>query len=185
MKSPFLLDMTGSEPLSLEEEIQMQQSWRDDEEKCTFILLHKELCESHLMSGPDAHDFDGAKARNGNTLLRNEFIISTLDAMVGDVNMFLSEEEEDDDGSNGTRSDELKNGDDRAAELKQAELDLMVAEERYRGRGIGKEAACMMMLYGAENLGIRKFTVPLLLFQLRIQPPNKKRNPFQKSSKCK
>eukprot|EP01083_Nonionella_stella_P246243 855166_1 len=44
MKSPFLLEATGSEPLSLEEEIKMQLSWRDDDDKCTFIVLDRALC---------------------------------------------------------------------------------------------------------------------------------------------
>ena len=45
MQDPYLLEMTGSEPLNYEEEIQMQQSWRKDEEKCTFIVLLKEECQ--------------------------------------------------------------------------------------------------------------------------------------------
>jgi hypothetical protein len=31
MKSPYLQEMTASEPLTLEEEYEMQQSWHDDE----------------------------------------------------------------------------------------------------------------------------------------------------------
>lgn len=31
MKSPFLQEMTASEPLTLEEEYEMQQSWHQDE----------------------------------------------------------------------------------------------------------------------------------------------------------
>ena len=34
--------MTGSEPLSLEEEHKMQESWRDADDKCTFIVLSRE-----------------------------------------------------------------------------------------------------------------------------------------------
>ena len=32
-------EMTASEPLSLEEELAMQKEWREDEKKCTFIVL--------------------------------------------------------------------------------------------------------------------------------------------------
>ncbi len=41
MKSPELLELTGSEPLSLEEEFAMQRTWRDSKDKCTFIVLDK------------------------------------------------------------------------------------------------------------------------------------------------
>jgi hypothetical protein len=39
MQSAELLEQTASEPLSIEEEYEMQRKWREDEDKCTFILL--------------------------------------------------------------------------------------------------------------------------------------------------
>ena len=44
MADPHLLEMTGSEPLTMEEEIAMQKEWRDDDLKCTFIVLDREAC---------------------------------------------------------------------------------------------------------------------------------------------
>mmetsp|Transcript_76196 Transcript_76196/g.176777 ORF Transcript_76196/g.176777 Transcript_76196/m.176777 type:complete len:195 (-) Transcript_76196:80-664(-) len=43
MLDPELLELTGSEPLSLEEEFQMQASWHEDPDKLSFILLDRAL----------------------------------------------------------------------------------------------------------------------------------------------
>ncbi|GIY15526.1 n-acetyltransferase 9-like protein [Caerostris extrusa] len=45
MQSPELLELTASEPLTLEQEYQMQQSWYEDDDKCTFIVLDKQNVE--------------------------------------------------------------------------------------------------------------------------------------------
>ncbi|KAJ2238198.1 N-acetyltransferase 9 [Coemansia sp. RSA 1722] len=60
--------MTGSEPLSIEEEYAMQKTWRTDNDKCTFIILSKEAQES-----AEACDiYDNSK-------------------MIGDVNFYLND----------------------------------------------------------------------------------------------
>lgn len=166
MKSPFLLEMTGSEPLSFEEEAKMQLSWRDDDDKCTFILLNREACS--LCIGSKEDDIE---TRQCSRTLENSFLTNTLQFMIGDVNLFLSEEEEEE-VEDGELNDCTAGESPRP---KQAELDLMVAEEASRGKGIGREAACLMMLYGAQALGIRKFTV-------KIKEENKaSRHLFEKS----
>lgn len=144
MKDPHLLEMTGSEPLSLEEEIAMQLSWRDDDQKCTFIVLAKDLCE--LKNGKEWEDDD-------------EFCQRNLDAMVGDVNLFFSEEEDDDDEDEEVPSSDPspKNSQNSDPPQLQAELDIMVAEKSHQGKGIGKEASCLMMMYGAKVKQIRRF----------------------------
>ncbi|XP_034050448.1 N-acetyltransferase 9 [Thalassophryne amazonica] len=43
MKSPELQQLTASEPLTLEEEYNMLRSWREDDDKCTFIILDKQM----------------------------------------------------------------------------------------------------------------------------------------------
>ena len=151
MKSPFLLEMTGSEPLTLEEEVEMQQSWRDDEEKCTFIILGKSLCRGEILEAKREifqHDPNFV-----------EVACSTnIAAMIGDINLFLSDEEM----ANESEIEENPRSIIAPTSFqKQAELDVMIAEESFRGKGIGKEAVCMMMIYGAQTLGIRRYFVKI------------------------
>ncbi|KAL3937323.1 MAG: hypothetical protein SGBAC_007553 [Bacillariaceae sp.] len=132
MKDPELLEATDSEPLSFEEEIKMQQSWRDDPLKCTFIIHASEAC-----------DLDDSKVS----------VEKNVHAMVGDVNLFLSDIEPDED-EEGTSS-ELPPTTEKP--LIQAEIDIMIAEKTYQRRGFGKAATCSMLLYGANQLKVYRF----------------------------
>ncbi|CAN1288779.1 N-acetyltransferase 9-like protein [Linum perenne] len=68
MQDPALLQATGSEPLSLEEEYDMQLSWTQDPLKRTFIVLDKDFVEGGFVHG-DPH----------------------VEAMVGDVNIYMND----------------------------------------------------------------------------------------------
>lgn len=116
MQDPALLQATGSEPLSLEEEYQMQISWTQDPLKRTFILLDKELIQGEFVHG-DAHE----------------------EAMVGDVNIYMNDQD-----------DPLL-----------AEVEIMVAEPKSRGKGLGKESVLIMMAYAVQTLGIHVFRVKI------------------------
>lgn len=77
MKSPFLQEMTASEPLTLEEEYEMQTSWHEDEEKLTFIIVS--LPNDSTQSLKD--------------IPQSEIKDSTV--MVGDVNIFFNDPDND------------------------------------------------------------------------------------------
>ncbi|CAO2814244.1 unnamed protein product [Amaranthus hypochondriacus] len=88
MQDPSLLSATASEPLTLDQEYDMQLSWNQDPL-----------------------------------------------TMVGDVNIYMNDLE-----------DPLL-----------AEIEIMIAEPKSRGKGLGKEAVMMMMAFSVENLGIHTF----------------------------
>ena len=69
MHDPQLQEATASEPLTIEEEYQMQESWAQDEDKCTFILLDRSL-----------EDTPGTGVHGG--------------GMAGDVNLFFNDHDD-------------------------------------------------------------------------------------------
>jgi RimJ/RimL family protein N-acetyltransferase len=141
MLDPVLLEATASEPLSLEEEYENQESWREDPAKCTFIVLAKEACL----------DNDVLAAEN------EEFVRNNVNAMAGDVNLFLSDEEEEIDDDGNVQEKEPFPGTEDIVPRRQAEVDIMIVETAYRRNGLGKEAVCLMMMYGATRLDITRF----------------------------
>ncbi|KAM3591821.1 uncharacterized protein V6R79_007929 [Siganus canaliculatus] len=136
MKSPELQQLTASEPLTLEQEYDMQRSWREDNDKCTFIILDKQLWADRS--------------------------VEEVQCMVGDVNIFLTD----------------------PTDPTLAELEIMIAEPSYRGRGIGKEVTRMMMQYGVTKLGVKKFQAKIGLDNETSIAMFKKLH-FQEASVCK
>ena len=84
MKSEELQELTGSEPLTLEQEREMQMTWREDKDKCTFIVLNKVHFQSCTEFIADKH-FDFYQESLHNT---GDEVLS----MVGDTNLFLKED---------------------------------------------------------------------------------------------
>lgn len=113
MKSEELQKLTASEPLTLEQEYEMQKSWREDDDKCTFIILDKSI-------------FDECNEE--------------ADAMVGDTNIFITDNE-----------------------LGVGEIEIMIAEESARGKKFGWEAVALMFLYGIQHIHLKTFEAKISL----------------------
>lgn len=43
MEDEEIRELTASLPLNVDEEYQMQQTWLNDKDKCTFIILSREI----------------------------------------------------------------------------------------------------------------------------------------------
>eukprot|EP00743_Colponemidia_sp_Colp-15_P007746 GILK01008388.1.p1 GENE.GILK01008388.1~~GILK01008388.1.p1 ORF type:complete len:182 (-),score=20.73 GILK01008388.1:178-723(-) len=71
MQDPWIREMTASEPLTFEEEVENQESWYKDDTKLTFIILDKSLPENVSL---------GELAHGG--------------GMCGDVNLYLNDYED-------------------------------------------------------------------------------------------
>ncbi|ETS63394.1 hypothetical protein PaG_01675 [Moesziomyces aphidis] len=126
MKDPLIQEQTASEPLSLEQEYEMQQSWAVDEDKLTFIILAR----------PDTGS-NGNEDKDTIDLLPNC-------TMVGDVNIFLNARHEyDDEDEEQARKDSSS----QPADIYDAECEIMIAEHGYRRKGIAREALKMMFEY--------------------------------------
>jgi RimJ/RimL family protein N-acetyltransferase len=139
MQDKELQTLTASEPLTVEEEYRMQQTWRDDADKCTFIVLDRHALEAHAASSRHVSvDAVGAGPAHGGAAAAPPPDVA---AMVGDVNLFLGEA-----GPGG----------------READINIMVAEKRARRRGLAREAMLLMMRFGAERLGATRFVAKIL-----------------------
>ena len=98
MKDPELLELTGSEPLTLEEEVEMQRKWANDTDKATLIILER-----------GTPDTPGTGVQGGR--------------MVGDVNLFLYDK---DDPSEAEMSVMIARGDARRRGLARDALRAMM-----------------------------------------------------------
>ncbi|KHG25015.1 N-acetyltransferase 9-like protein [Gossypium arboreum] len=123
MQDPALLQATGSEPLSLQQEYDMQLSWNQDpltwfSTEKTFIVLDKEMVGENVLFWTDL-----------------ELMVNDDPAMVGDVNIYMNDLDDP----------------------QLAEIEIMIAELKSRGKGLGKESVLMMMAYAVQNFRIHVF----------------------------
>ncbi|XP_073286214.1 GCN5-related N-acetyltransferase 9-like [Primulina huaijiensis] len=120
MQDPGILQATASEPLTLDQEYEMQLSWSQDTLKHTFIVLGKELIVGDFIHGQPY-----------------------TQAMVGDVNIFMND----------------------LYDSHIAEIEIMIAESKSRGKELAKESVLLMMEFAVKNFGI-------LIFRAKIGESN-------------
>lgn len=124
MSKPDIQELTASEPLTLEEEYEMQAKWQNDSDKLTFILLRRDLFEQSTQNDQSQRE---------------------IEAMIGDVNCFVSVDLDDDISHLG-------------------ELEIMIVENENRSKGYGSETVRLMIsfcLNYVTNPKIDKFIVKI------------------------
>lgn len=109
MQDSWLLQQTASEPLSITQEYKMQEDWQTDPNKLTFIIC---------------------RARTTETV---PSVAESVEDMIGDVNLFINESE----------NDPTKNV---------GELSLMIAEASERRKGYAQLAIQAFIKYIITHL---------------------------------
>lgn len=143
MKSPEIQEATASEPLTIEEEYENQQSWRESHDKLTFILCKPVTIGDEPDAAVQAGDVDSPEK------------------MIGDINFFvypwLDEDEEF-----GTGLPSVENL------YTVGEIDIMIASHEDRGRGLGKAAVSTFMHYiWSSHLAILREYQPAVQLKLK------------------
>ncbi len=108
MKDPLIQEQTASEPLSLEQEYEMQQSWAVDEDKLTFIILARPDTGSNENENEDNDTIDPLSKCT----------------MVGDVNIFFNARHESDDEDEEQAHKDVSS---QPADIYDAECEIMIA----------------------------------------------------------
>lgn len=152
MQDPELLADTFSEPLTMEEELDMQRLWREDPEKLTFIVLDKQTYQE--TGGQEIT----AMAGDINAFICPEMALDQeQDANLDDG---ISEQQQDGKGDRhaqgGCHQEENPPGEQRCFEL-----SVMIAERTFRRRGIAREATTLMIHYILERIGDARFVAKI------------------------
>uniref|UniRef100_A0A0D9VQN7 N-acetyltransferase domain-containing protein n=1 Tax=Leersia perrieri TaxID=77586 RepID=A0A0D9VQN7_9ORYZ len=131
MQDPALLEATASEPLSLDQEFEVHRSWILDP---LSTAPHPAVrFPSSIFPRIGEHTFIVLDKE----LIDGEFVVGNphTEAMVGDVNIYMNDPDD----------------------LQLAEIEIMIAEHKSRGKGLGQEAILTMMAFAVEKYGIHTF----------------------------
>lgn len=154
MQDPEILDLTASEPLTLEEEIQNQKSWLLDPLKYTFLICeNNEKIEEFLKKQEKINEFEYAEIndqqfekKNSNKFriinqTKNSHFTTFLKNLepCGDINLFFHEYMDED----------------------ECEIDVMIGNKNARGKGLAKESVLIMIKFGEEIYKKKRFVAKI------------------------
>ncbi|KAK4164901.1 GNAT domain-containing protein [Cladorrhinum sp. PSN259] len=128
MEDPAIQEATASEPLTLEEEYENQTSWRASHDKLTFII-----CQPLSLSS----DSPGSSNSDSNIIKAGAH--DSPSTMIGDINLFLYPDEEEEEESPGV------------PKFCVGEVDIMIAGAQHRGKGLGREVVKVFLKYICEH----------------------------------
>ncbi len=93
--------------------------------------------------------------------------------MAGDCNLFLLDEGQDEEdnsssssSSNSSNQNNNNNSQSNNIPKVNVEIEIMIAEEQCRRKGLAKEGLLLLMNYAIRNLGITKFIAKVSLISI-------------------
>ncbi|KAK2880023.1 hypothetical protein FQN49_000658 [Arthroderma sp. PD_2] len=132
-------EATASEPLTLDEEYGMQQSWRQDADKLTFITCQPIRSR---VTEPSCNQATSDSAPDSTCYQVRQNDDDAPDRMIGDVNLFLKLEEKDDNEETSNHEPE---------EVIVGEVELMIAEKHLQRKGLGRASLICFLKYIVDH----------------------------------
>lgn len=128
--------------MTLEEEYENQESWRESHDKLTFILCQPVAADAAAVVDGDENERAEASVEAGE--------VDVPDKMIGDINFFIYPFDGDDDEEEEAVEERVRSGDAPTAAPSTSvigEIDIMIASHADRGKGLGKAAVSAFLHY--------------------------------------
>ena len=184
MKDPYILKMTASEPLTMEQEYAMQKMWNEDSTKRTFIVLNSSSIR-YVQSSMQVQKVSRSEFNKEVREVMEEYEIEDLEDGIEETSKQYEERETKDkirydlidlavETSSSPHARYLLRESTRKAETEamagdvnmflqdsRAELSIMIVPERFRRQGLATESLKLMMCHAMLTLGITRFVAKI------------------------